>query len=553
MSEDILKQWERTVLAKALRRAPETKEEFCTVSGLPVPRIGLPDELDAKYMETLGLPGVFPFGRGIRPSMYRSRHWTMRQYAGSGSAQESNAMFKRLLNQGGTGLSVAFDLPTQIGLDSDHALAAAEIGKVGVAIDTLADMEALFDGIDLGAVSTSMTINAPAAIVLAMYVTVADQQGVSRDQVRGTVQNDILKEYLARGTYIFPPRPSLKLAAELIAWCSRELPKFNPVSVSGYHIREAGSTAPQEVAFTLANAWSYLDAAMEFGMTVDDVAPNLSFFFNAASDLFEEVAKFRAARRIWAKLTKERYAPQKAESMMLRFHAQTAGHTLAAQQVDNNIARVTLQVLSAVLGGAQSIHANAKDEALSLPTPDNARTALRIQQIIAYESGVADSVDPLGGSYFVESMTDAMESEVMRILDNIEQVGGAVKATESGTIERWIEEAAYRQQKAIENRERIVVGVNRFEGGEELTTGGVIAEIPDGVANQVKRLQEVRIKRSPSEARRCIEKLRSAASARENLMPHIFDAVRSYCSIGEMCGALRDVYGEHGQTNTRLG
>jgi methylmalonyl-CoA mutase N-terminal domain/subunit len=543
MIDSFFERWEKSVLAAALEKVPESRAEFKSASGLPVPRVALPRDVDEAYIKGLGLPGEHPFTRGIRPSMYRSRAWTMRQYAGFGSAQESNALFKRLLMQGGTGLSVAFDLPTQLGLDSDHPLAKAEIGKVGVAIDTLADMEALFDGIDLGTVSTSMTINAPAAMLLAMYVTVADKQGVGRDRVRGTVQNDILKEYLARGTYIFPPRPSLKLAAELIAWCSKELRRFNPISISGYHIREAGSTAPQEVAFTLANACAYLDAAMGYGLTVDDVAPNVSFFFNAASDFFEEIAKFRAARRIWANIVKERYAPKKLESMMLRFHAQTAGHTLAAQQVDNNVARVTLQVLSAVLGGAQSIHANAKDEALSLPSPENARTALRIQQIIAHESGVADTVDPLGGAYFVETLTDAIETEVLNILRQIDEAGGAVAATESGLIQRWIEDAAYQQQKAIEARERIIVGVNRYEeGAEPGADGAFVAETHAGVT-QVERLDAVRGSRDQAAVERCLEGLRCAAAAGEALMPPIFEAVRNYCSIGEMCGVLRKELG----------
>jgi methylmalonyl-CoA mutase, N-terminal domain len=536
-AEQSVREWLDGVLSRALHKAPESRPNVTSLSGLPVSRVALPPAPDESYFKQLGLPGAYPFTRGIHPTMYRSRHWTMRQYAGFGSAAESNQLFRRLLAQGGTGLSVAFDLPTQIGLDSDHPLGRSEVGRVGVAIDSLADMEELFAGIPLDQVSTSMTINAPAAVLLAMYVAVAEKQGVGNEQIRGTVQNDILKEYLARGTYIFPPRPSLALAGELIAWCHRELPRFHPISISGYHIREAGSTAPQEIAFTFANALGYLEA--------DAIAPHLSFFFNAASDFFEETAKFRAARRVWARLMKERYETRKPESMMLRFHAQTAGHTLTARQVDNNIARVTLQVLSAVLGGAQSIHANAKDEALSLPTPENAETALRIQQVIAHETGVVNSVDPLGGSYHLESLTDTMEAAVLGLLAQVEAAGGALRATENGLMQRWIEESAYQQQHAIESGERVIVGVNRFQSRPAEAVGTALPPARDFAAGQMERLAKLRGSRNAPKVRAGLQALTAAARAGTPLMPPILTAVRDYATIGEICDALRSVYGEY--------
>lgn len=541
------REWENKVLNRALAKIPEQRAEFNTVSGLSVPRLGLPAAIDEGYLDKLGFPGAFPFTRGVQPTMYRSRHWTMRQYAGFGTAAESNERFRNLLSQGVTGLSVAFDLPTQIGLDSDHALSRGEVGKVGVAIDSLADMEALFAGISLGQVSTSMTINAPAAVLLAMYAVVAEKQGVPWDQIRGTVQNDVLKEYVARGTYIFPPRPSLALAGELIAWCSRELPRFNAISISGYHIREAGSTAPQEVAFTFANAVSYLETALGHGLTVDEIAPGLSFFFNAASDLFEEVAKYRAARRVWARIMKDRFGAQKPGSMMLRFHAQTAGHSLTAQQVDNNVARVTLQTLAAVLGGAQSIHANAKDEALSLPTMENAETALRIQQVVAYETGVTNTVDPLGGSYYIEALTDNMESAIVEIMRQVQQAGGALAAIESNLIQRWIEESAYVQQHAVETRERIIVGVNRFQSARlseslpEARTNSHSAV----AAGQVAKLAALRSTRDQAAVARSLDALGGAAQNGGVLMPHILSAVRCYATVGEICGKLRACFGEY--------
>lgn len=540
-------EWEANVLGRALAKIPETQPWFATASGLPVERVGLPGQIDDEYLEKLGFPGSYPFTRGIQPTMYRSRHWTMRQYAGFGTASESNERFRNLLNQGVTGLSVAFDLPTQIGLDSDHPLSRGEVGKVGVAIDSLADMEELFAGISLGQVSTSMTINAPAAVLLAMYAVVAEKQGVPLDRVRGTVQNDILKEFVARGTYIFPPRPSLALAGELIAWCSRELPRFNAISISGYHIREAGSTAPQEIAFTFANAISYLDAARGHGLSADEIAPGISFFFNAGSDLFEEIAKFRAARRVWARIMKHRFGAEKPGSMMLRFHAQTAGHTLTAQQVDNNIARVTLQTLAAVLGGAQSVHANAKDEALSLPTMENAGTALRIQQVVAYETGVTSAVDPLGGSYHLEALTDAMENAVDQIMAQVDQAGGALAATEANLIQRWIEESAFQQQHAVETGQRVIVGVNRFQS--EQPGGQVVASAAHSVSNagaeQSTKLAALRARRDPAAVQGNLAALGKAARQQEPLMPHILAAVRAYATVGEICGELRGCFGEH--------
>lgn len=535
------------MLSRSLAKIPEQQPEFKTASGLPVPRLGLPAAIDDGYLSKLGFPGAFPFTRGVQPTMYRSRHWTMRQYAGFGTAAESNQRFRNLLSQGVTGLSVAFDLPTQIGLDSDHALSRGEVGKVGVAIDSLADMETLFAGISLGQVSTSMTINAPAAVLLAMYAVVAEKQGVPWEQIRGTVQNDVLKEYVARGTYIFPPRPSLALAGELIAWCSRELPRFNAISISGYHIREAGSTAPQEVAFTFANAISYLETALSHGLTVDEIAPGVSFFFNAASDLFEEIAKYRAARRVWARIMKVRFGAQKPGSMMLRFHAQTAGHTLTAQQVDNNVARVTLQTLAAVLGGAQSIHANAKDEALSLPTMENAETALRIQQVVAYETGVTSTVDPLGGSHYIEALTDDMESAIVEIMKQVQQAGGALAAIESNLIQRWIEESAYVQQHAVETGERIIVGVNRFQSArasESFPETRVSA--PSAVAaGQLAKLAALRSGRDQGAVARNLDALGVAAQNGGALMPHILSAVRCYATVGEICGKLRGCFGEY--------
>ncbi|MCR4399190.1 MAG: methylmalonyl-CoA mutase family protein, partial [Firmicutes bacterium] len=464
--------WEGGLLKSVLSKHPESKARFVTGSNLPVERLYTPEDIGAMdYERDLGFPGQFPYTRGVQPTMYRGRLWTMRQYAGFGSAEESNRRFKYLLGQGQTGLSAAFDLPTQIGYDSDHPLAEGEVGKVGVAIDSLADMEVLFDGIPLDKVSTSMTINAPAAVLLAMYIVVAEKQGVPAHRLSGTIQNDILKEYAARGTYIFPPKPSMRLITDVFAYCSKNLPEWNTISISGYHIREAGASAVQEVAFTLANGIAYVDAAVRAGLDVDQFGPRLSFFFNAHMDLLEEVAKFRAARRLWAGIMRDRFGARDPRSMMLRFHTQTAGSTLTAQQPDNNVVRVTLQALAAVLGGTQSLHTNSRDEALALPSEDSARIALRTQQVIAYESGVTNTVDPLAGSFYVESLTNAIQREAESYIAKIDALGGAVAAIEKGFIQREIQENAYRYQREVESGERVVVGVNKFQMEEPPPTG----------------------------------------------------------------------------------
>jgi len=529
---------------KLLEKVPERKEQFATPSGIPVDRLYLPENPDDTYMEKLGLPGQFPFTRGIQPTMYRGRYWTMRQYAGFGSAEETNQRFRYLLEQGQTGWSVAFDLPTQIGYDSEAPMARGEVGKVGVAIDTLKDMEQLFDGIPLDRVSTSMTINAPAAILLAMYIAVAEKQGVPPEKLQGTIQNDILKEYAARGTYIFPPKPSMRLITDIFAYCSKHLPKWNTISISGYHIREAGATAVQEVAFTLANGIAYVQAALDAGLEVDEFAPRLAFFFNAHNHFFEEIAKFRAARRIWAKLMRERFRAKKEKSWQLRFHTQTGGSTLTAQQPDNNIVRVTLQALAAVLGGTQSLHTNSRDEALALPTEESARIALRTQQIIAYESGVADTVDPLAGSYFVEYLTDQIEEQVWRYLEKIDEMGGAVAAVEQGFIQQEIRRSAYETQKAIERGEQVVVGVNRFRIEEE-TPPQLLRVDPAVEEKQKQKLQAVRQSRDAQAVQDSLQRLERAARGTDNLMPYILDAVRAYATIGEICDTLRNVFGEY--------
>ncbi|MBE3555200.1 MAG: methylmalonyl-CoA mutase, partial [Thermicanus sp.] len=486
----------------------------------------------------------WPYTRGIRPTMYRARYWTMRQYAGFGSAEETNKRFNYLLEQGQTGLSVAFDLPTQIGYDSDHPLSRGEVGKVGVAIDSLEDMETLFEGIPLHKVSTSMTINAPAAILLAMYLVVGEKQGLSFKDLSGTIQNDILKEYIARGTYIYPPKPSMRLITDIFSFCATEVPKWNTISISGYHIREAGSTAVQEVAFTLANGIAYVEAAIKAGLHVDQFAPRLAFFFNAHNHFFEEIAKFRVARRIWAKIMKERFGAEKEESLQLRFHTQTGGSTLTAQQPENNIVRVTLQALAAVLGGTQSLHTNSMDEALSLPTEQSARVALRTQQIIAYESGVADTVDPLGGSYFLEALTDQMEREIVQYMEKIDSLGGAVAAIEQGYMQEEIHRVAYETQKKIEEGEMVIVGVNRFQVENE--NRPEILRVNDQVEkNQVERLRKLKERRNQGEVEKNLKRLKEAAQGDENLMPVILDCVRSYCTVGEMSGSLREVFGEY--------
>jgi methylmalonyl-CoA mutase N-terminal domain/subunit len=504
-----------------------------------------PDELSSwDAADALGYPGQLPFTRGIQPTMYRGRLWTMRQYAGFGTAAESNRRYRYLLAQGVSGLSVAFDLPTQMGYDSDHSLAAGEVGRVGVAIDSIEDMAELFDGIPLGRVSTSMTINATAIILLALYIAVARRQGVAASALAGTIQNDILKEYVARGTYIYPPRPSLRIVTDIFAFCERELPNWNTISISGYHIREAGSTAVQEVAFTFANAIAYVEAAKAAGLDVNSFGQRLSFFFNAHNDFLEEVAKFRAARRLWARIMTERFGATHPRAQQLRFHTQTAGSTLTAQQPDNNIVRVALQALAAVIGGTQSLHCNGRDEALGLPTEESARIALRTQQIIAHETGVPNTVDPFGGSYAVEDLTNRIEAGAREILDRIDQMGGTLSAIEAGMIQREVQESAYRAQLQIDAGDSVVVGVNRFATGE---TGGIdVLEIDPAIEQrQVERVRAVRASRSAAQWRAAMEDVRAAAAGAANLVPPIIAAVEAKATIGEISDALRSVVGEH--------
>jgi len=540
-------QWERDTLKPVLARLPERRERFETGSGIKVERVYTPADVEVDYLEDLGFPGDYPFTRGVYPTMYRSRLWTMRQYAGYATAEESNRRYKYLLSQGQTGLSVAFDLPTQMGYDSDHPLAEGEVGKAGVAISSLEDMEALFDSIPLDKVSTSMTINAPAAILLAMYIAVAKKQGVDPKALQGTVQNDILKEYVARGTHIFPPEPSMRLVTDLIAYCKDHLPRWNSISISGYHIREAGSTAVQEVAFTMANAIAYVQAAIGAGLDVDNFAPQLSFFFGAHNDFFEEAAKFRAARRLWARIMRERFGAQNPHSWMLRFHTQTAGCTLTAQQPDNNIVRVTLQALAAVMGGTQSLHTNSRDEALSLPTEKSVQIALRTQQIIAHESGVANTIDPLGGSYYVEYLTDEIERQAEDYLERIDKMGGALRAIETGFIQREIQESAYRYQKEIEKGDRVVVGVNMFtvEEGMSLRRLRINPAIRE---RQIERLRALRERRDSERVGALLARLEEAAYTDENLMLLFIECVEAYATLGEICDVLRKVFGEYRPT-----
>src|SRR5690625_3642659 len=534
-------QWEHLV-AETSKRFPERKDEFNTSSHINVDRLYY-QEHDENYLEKLGFPGQYPFTRGIQPTMYRGRFWTMRQYAGFGSAKETNKRFRYLLEQGQTGLSVAFDLPTQIGYDSDDPMSEGEVGKVGVAIDSLADMEQLFEKIPLDKVSTSMTINASAAILLCMYIAVGEKQGVPLEQITGTIQNDILKEYIARGTYIYPPRSSMRLITDIFEFAEQNIPKFNTISISGYHIREAGSTAVQELAFTLANGMAYVDAALESGLDIDKFAPRLAFFFNAHNNFFEEIAKFRAARRVWAKIMKEKYKATNPRSWKMRFHTQTGGSTLTAQQPDNNVVRVTLQALAAVLGGTQSLHTNSRDEALSLPTEESARIALRTQQIIAHESGVADTVDPLGGSYYVESLTDQIEQEIYHYLDRIEEIGGAVQAVEEGFMQREIQQHAYETQKKIENKEEIIVGLNKFQIEEDVE--GDLLQVDEALESaQMKAVQDIRDKRDEKIVNQSLQILRQVAKTDENLIPYILDAVKAYATVGEISNVLRDEFGQ---------
>jgi methylmalonyl-CoA mutase N-terminal domain/subunit len=563
--EEHYERWKAEALAEAASKMPEQPERTVTVSGRPVETVYLPDDVHdeagcAAYLARLGLPGEYPFTRGVQPTMYRSRLWTMRQYAGFATAEETNRRYRFLLENGQTGLSVAFDLPTQIGYDSDHPLAAGEVGKVGVAIDTLGDVEALFDTIPLDKVSTSMTINAPAAVLLAMYVAVGARQGVASEKLTGTIQNDVLKEYIARGTHIFPPAPSLRLITDVFAFAAEHLPRFNTISVSGYHIREAGSTAAQEVGFTLADGIEYVHAAIQAGLEIDKFAPRVAFFFGAMTDVLEEAAKFRAARRLWARIMKERFGAKDPRSCMLRFHTQTCGATLTAQQADNNVARVTLQALAAVLGGTQSLHTCSRDEALALPTEESVQLALRTQQIIAHESGVAHTVDPLAGSYYVEKLTDEIEAEAREYIRKIDEMGGMVRAIEQHYPQSEIERAAYAYQQEIERGRRVIVGVNRYGGGQDAQPE-ILTISEEATRRQIERLSQVRAKRDAKAVARALDALeegarrdsRTSGGAKRgdaNLMPLIIDAVQAYASVGEICGRLRNVFGEYEESTT---
>ncbi len=537
-----LSEWLDRLVKPVVEKYGERRKIFQTDSGIEVTRLAAPDSFD--YQNSLGYPGEFPFTRGPYPTMYRGKFWTMRQYAGFGTAEESNARYRYLLDHGTTGLSVAFDLPTQMGYDSDHPLAEGEVGKVGVAIDSLKDMEIAFEGIPLQKVTTSMTINATAAILLCMYVALAKRQGVAPKEISGTIQNDILKEYSSRGTYIYPPAPSMRLVTDTFQWCSQNVPRWNTISISGYHIREAGSTAVQELAFTLANGIAYVEAALRAGLNVDSFGSQLSFFFNAHNNFFEEVAKFRAARRLWSRIMKERFHAKNPETMKLRFHAQTGGSTLTAQQIDNNVVRVSLQALAAVLGGCQSLHTNGRDEALALPTEESATLALRTQQIIAHESGVADTVDPLGGSYFVEQLTDEIEKCANELITRIDAMGGAVKAIEQKFYQTEIAESAYKYQQAIEQNEKTVVGVNAFAGKEEHP--GNLLKINEAVGRkQIERLKSVRASRDGKAVGDALARLENAAQGSTNLLPHILESVEAYATVGEIADVLRKVWGEY--------
>ena len=540
------RRWLEEVYRKAVARSPERKKAFGTTSGIPLAPVYGPEDVAAGLAGRLGHPGEYPFTRGVQPSMYRGRFWTMRQYAGFGTAEESNKRYRYLLQSGQTGLSVAFDLPTQMGRDSDHPRARGEVGKVGVAIDSIRDMGTLLAEIPLGQVSTSMTINSTAGILLALYQAVAEKQGVAPSELQGTIQNDILKEYAARGTYIYPPQASLRIITDIFAYTARVMPKWNPISISGYHIREAGSTAVQEVAFTLADGIAYVEAARRAGLDVDEFAGRLSFFFNAHSNLLEEVAKFRAARRIWARLMKERFRARDPRSWMLRFHTQTAGSMLTAQQPENNVVRVTLQALAAVLGGTQSLHTNSRDEALGLPTEASALLALRTQQVIANESGVADVIDPLGGSWVLEALTDEIEGRATDYIRKIDEMGGMVEAIAKGWVQREIQDAAFAWQRQVETKEQVVVGVNAFRQDEPPVT--VMKVDPALEESQVRRLREFRAQRNSAEAQRAVDAVREGARGSANLMPLVLDAVKAEATLGEISDALREVFGEYRET-----
>ena len=538
------KHWEEGTLKPALKSNPERKPEFHTTSGIAIPRVLVPDEVWLDYESQVGFPGEYPYTRGVQPTMYRGRIWTMRQYAGYASAGESNRRYRYLLEQGQTGLSVAFDLPTQIGYDADDPLAMGEVGKVGVSISSIEDMETLFEGIPLDKVSTSMTINAPAAILLAMYIGVAKRQGIEVDKLRGTIQNDILKEYIARGTYIFPPEPSMRLITDVFSYCHSGVPRWNTISISGYHIREAGSTAVQEVAFTLANGIAYVQAAIDTGLDVDSFARKLSFFFNAHNNFLEEIAKFRAARRMWAEIMRYRFGARDSRSWRLRFHTQTAGSTLTAQQPENNVVRVALQALAAVLGGTQSLHTNSKDEALWLPTEDSVRVALRTQQIIAHESGAAETIDPLAGSYLIEYLTDEIQRRAGVYIEQIDALGGALAAIDRGFVQNEIQSAAYDFQQAVENGDEILVGVNAFQVDEEIELEQLKVDLTVE-ASQRARLEALRAGRDAGRVGELLGHLETNARTKENLMPVFIECVENGITLGEICGLLRGLWGEY--------
>jgi len=537
--------WEKETLAKSFVTLPEHKRGFSTASGIPVARVYTPLDLEEyDYVRDVGFPGEYPYTRGIYPTMYRARLWTMRQYAGFGTAEQTNQRFKYLLQAGQTGLSVAFDFPTQIGYDCDHKLSAGEVGKAGVSVCSLEDMETLFDGIPLGKVTTSMTINAPATVLLAMYVAVAENQGVPQAQLGGTVQNDILKEYIARGMYIYPPKPSMKLVTDIFEYCAKNMPRWNTISISGYHIREAGASAVQEVAFTLANGIAYVEAALNRGLNLDEFASRLSFFFDSTNNLFEEIAKFRAARRLWAKIMRDRFKAKDPSAWMLRFHTQTSGVALTAQQPRNNIIRVTMQALAAALGGTQSLHTNSFDEAYALPSSEAVRIALRTQQIIAYESGIADTIDPLAGSYYVETLTNEIEQRAREYIDSIDDMGGAVPATEKGYMQREIVESAYKHQREVEKKERTVVGVNDFTITEEVPIR-ILRVDPEVEKKQIDQLAGLKNRRNSKKTKATLDELRKKAEKEENLVTPILKAIRAYATLGEICDTLREVYGEY--------
>lgn len=537
--------WEKEILDRALGKEKERKDVFTSISGEPIERLYTPlDVSDLDYNEQLGYPGQFPFTRGVQPTMYRGRFWTMRQYAGFGSARESNARYRYLLEQGQTGLSIAFDLPTQAGYDSDHPLSMGEVGKVGVAVDCIGDMRLLFDEIPLDKVTTSMTINAPATVLLAMYLAVADEQGIPYEKLGGTVQNDILKEITVRGQYIYPPRPSMKLTVDLIEYCFKNVPRWNSISISGYHIREAGSTAAQEAAFTIADGIAYVQACVERGLDVDKFAPRLSFFFNAFTNVVEEVAKFRAARRVWARIMKERFGAKDPRSLMLRFHVQTGGVTLTAQQPLNNIIRVTLQAYAAALGGCQSLHTNSYDEALCLPTEQAVTVALRTQQIVAEESGATDSIDPLAGSYMVEALTDKIEKQVNDYLEKIDNMGGTLKAIEKNYIQKEIQQSSYRFQKEIENNERVYVGINKYTM-EEAPPANLLKVDMKGGQVEAEKLRKMRAARDAKRWEKALENLRKVSEKNENVMSAVIEAVKAEATIGEICDVWREIYGEY--------